>query len=338
MKKIKCQYCDSEFSSRTSSLKRHLNVCSKLYNHKKDIIESYNEGISVEKLKIIYNVDRRSMVNFLKNNNIDILISRNTVNHNYFKTKTSEMYWLLGLIASDGCVTNKFNWTISQSKDSGFQIISYIKSIINHSNKICTLKTIGNLTHRIGVSSEEMVSDLKSYGIVPKKTFSLDLPEFENEEYFKSYLRGYIDGDGCVGIYTNKKNSTYLCINFVGNEKFINSCVDKIPFNFSSKVKKGNVYELRYNGEQAVLFGNWLYSNNKLFKYYKYNNFKSYMAMNHEPKWSYYNRIYNEIKSRIYTGNVNSLSKEYNIPFQTIYHWKKNPKNIVKIDNLYCSF
>ncbi len=333
-----CKFCNKEIGAFPAAFARHNKVCEKLYSNEEYIISSYNNGKSITSLCKEFSFDCKMIRRFLTDNNVTILNSRNTVNHHFFKTKTSEMFWLLGLIASDGCIKSKYSWGISQSGSRGLKLIQYINSIINSSNKIYTSETIGKDAHQINISSEEMVKDLAKYGIFPRKTHTFNLPEFECEEHFKSFIRGYIDGDGCVGVYSNIEGCEYLSISFVGNKSFIDSCVSKLPFKISSTTKLSGVWDIRYTGEKSIIFGNWVYSNNSLYSHYKYEKYMDYISEKKDLLWSNYNKIYMDIKHRLLSENIPMLAKDIGVHFQTLYNWKNNPKNIVNINGFYCTY
>jgi hypothetical protein len=338
---IKCEICQGSFKNHKASFNKHKKTCSKLHKNKNNIIIDYSSGISSWKIAKKYKVDSSFIRKLLKNNGFLNLDSRNKINRNFFKNKTNEMFWLLGLIASDGCIHNNKMWRITQSGNNGKKLIEYIKKILNHSNKISYFKTIGENAYSISISSTEMVYDLKNiYNINERKTkdlkFNIQIFE-QNEEYFKSFLRGYIDGDGCVGVYDNGKGTKTLNIGFVGNNEYIEEIEKHIKIKCSSKSKLKNVYQIVWYGENAVRFGSWLYSNNSLYSNYKKENFFNYINGNNIPNWSFYNKIYLNVKNRLNSENIMKLSSEFNIPFQTLYKWKSDSKNYIieKIGNFY---
>lgn len=53
-----------------------------------------------------------------------------------------------------------------------------------------------------------MCEDLRKYHIVPNKTFTVELPEI-NDEYMSHFLRGCIDGDGSIGFYERKNRTVH---------------------------------------------------------------------------------------------------------------------------------
>lgn len=135
------------------------------------------------------------------------------VNDNYFKTQSHNMAYILGLLASDGCVSKDTNhWYIDlQIKDE--QILYDIKKEIGFEGPLQHYtNNQGTDFSRLRVCSKVMKDDLSHYNIIPKKTFTLSPPSFLNEEYYISYIRGYFDGDGCIYInYDTYAYNWYIC-------------------------------------------------------------------------------------------------------------------------------
>ena len=218
-------------------------------------------------------------------------------------------------------------------------LIKHIASLVNYSNKIYTVATKGELAHSIVVSSTEMVKDLKKYQISERKTLTLkfDYSIFNNnEEKFKSFLRGYIDGDGCVSIAHQNKIRVFG-VSFVGNHNFINKLIPYLPYKDFSTSKLKNVTQISYSGESAVKFCDWLYSNNTLYKHYKYQKYLNYINSNDQVRWSMYNKLYMENKHRLLNEKPWHISKDLGVSCDMIIRWKQRTDSIIKAGNYYYS-
>lgn len=104
-----------------------------------------------------------------------------------------------------------------------------------------------------------------------------------NEKLLKSkdFWRGCIDGDGTVRISKHKKKYYYLQIGLFSASKdfiqqFFNFCKSILP-NFKNKInkqnrEKNNMYNLVFNGKNALLLIKHLYEDSKVYldrKYFK---------------------------------------------------------------------
>ena len=101
--------------------------------------------------------------------------------------------------------------------------------------------------------------------------------KFPNESIFKDkslirhFIRGYFDGDGCLGI-TLTRNSPFFEI--LGTKHILNSIskylfVNKIYSNHNSKY----TYILKYSGTKAVVASYLLYDNATIYLDRKYKKF-----------------------------------------------------------------
>ncbi len=257
------------------------------------------------------------------------------VNENFFINETKEKNQLLGMLAADGSIVNNC-LIISQSKDCGKITINYIKKILQYNGPIYEKITDSlNMGYTLQITSKKIINDLYNYGIKPKKTYTYELND--NIIDIKSFLRGYFEGDGSVGVYNNGTNKKYLISSFVGTKKFIEKIILLIPIKYSS-VKNiiNNLYEIRYNGNNAINFMNQLYSDEKLYKSYKYDIFNNYLKSDDYKrvfiKKNKYDIIKNDILVKI-TNNIKTsqivkeIQEKYNIPFQTIYKYIKKYNN-----------
>lgn len=129
------------------------------------------------------------------------------VNHNYFKEQNSNMAWLLGFLASDGCISKTRNQIIINLSRTDREILERIKEEIQSERKICDYENKdGFLCSSFAWTSEECIKDLKKYSIVPNKTNILKPPYELKDDFLLDYIRGYFDGDGTVCFIQNNKS------------------------------------------------------------------------------------------------------------------------------------
>ena len=138
-----------------------------------------------------------------------------TLDDNYFKTQTHNMAWLLGFLASDGNIALKENSISLQLNEKDTEVLKKIKEEVKSSRPLdYYLTNAGNPTCKFQVWSAQWKQDLKIYGIIPQKTFSLQPPLFLKKEFWIDYIRGYFDGDGTVW-----GNDHFEGLSFVGASK-----------------------------------------------------------------------------------------------------------------------
>lgn len=135
------------------------------------------------------------------------------VNDSYFKQQSHNMAYILGLLASDGCISKDTNHFYIDLQESDEEILYKIKEELEFEGPIQHYtNNSGCKFSRLRICSRTMKKDLEHYGITAKKTFTLKPPLFLDEQYYISYIRGYFDGDGCIYIDFDKyKYNWYIC-------------------------------------------------------------------------------------------------------------------------------
>lgn len=87
-----------------------------------------------------------------------------------------------------------------------------------------------------------------------------DIPD----EYTSSFIRGYIDGDGSIGVYKKGGSKRFLVLSVVGNECAMRDFAKLVPSNNSTICQFRGVTETRWNGQNAFLAARWIYQSNEL--------------------------------------------------------------------------
>lgn len=293
------------------------------------IKKMYENGFNFKQIGLELGKDPRTISKVVKNNNY---IRKNVIRNSkyalyetYLDCEKAEKYWFLGLMAADGFIINKNCFGISQSGVFGKELIEYLKKELKYGGPIYSGSTVGENYYNLTITSNHIVNKLSEYNIVNKKSLIYDFPNINGDDKIRDFIRGYIDGDGSVGVYDNGNGYEYLVISFVGTKNFINNTSKKIPIGFSSvrELIGENCFEIRWYGKKAVKFCEWLYSNENLYNGYKKNKFINYLKT-HNPNFLKYGDKKKEVKELINKNvKVSEIVKITGIPFQTIYKWKK---------------
>lgn len=332
----KCKYCGKIIEDK--NYKRHINKCVKLYEQFEQIKYDYEiNKLSYYVLGKKYKCSEPYISNFLQFNGVRRLMDY-YINHNYFDSLDNKyQFWLLGLFASDGCVSKNNIISLAQSGKFGKHIMKYVINLLDYKSTLSIEKTYRQDSYRINFKSDKILKIFKEFNIIPNKSRNYDLPTNISSEMLKYFIRGYVEGDGSITLQHNKNNNNnYLVFSLVGTP----SCMNKIKIHLENhikglklqlltKVNSSVVQELRVNGEYAIKICEYLYSDIDLYlgrKYYMYKK-GQYLFLNNEL--TKYRKIQQEIKD-IYLQNKNEftysyileLSNKFNIAFQTIYKWK----------------
>lgn len=242
-----------------------------------DIIKAYQQGFSMKNISDNSSYSECKIRNILLENNIQIRGLNNKGNRieDYFSNiDTSEKAYLLGLIQTDGNVTDRKNHSmlsITQHEDYAWYIEDML---LDFSSYICNVKD--RKCRQLQLGSKTLVNDLIKLGIVPNKVKNqtdsniITLWESVPDEFKGDFIRGCIDGDGYVTFFTQKNAVNESCnIGFCSVKEIL---VDKIinfiysKFNYKcGKCIDGNIYKLYISDrKKAIEIGDYLYSN---FKY-----------------------------------------------------------------------
>ena len=122
-------------------------------------------------------------------------------NDNYFQTWSYNMAYLLGYIATDGCIVG-INILIFGLAEKDSYLLDKIKAELSFTgpilNKTIHLESTGKeyQVKEMTVRSKQIVSDLRSLGIENNKTFTIGNFNFIPPKYQKAFLLGVVDGDG----------------------------------------------------------------------------------------------------------------------------------------------
>ena len=121
-------------------------------------------------------------------------------NDSFFKIPSSDMAYILGLLASDGSISKKENLIAIQLEEKDRELLEKIKQITENDRPIeeYIRTTTQHTICSFRVWSKEWKDTLIHYGIGPEKTFTLASPELLPSEYIIDYIRGYFDGDGSI--------------------------------------------------------------------------------------------------------------------------------------------
>ena len=258
-----------------------------------NIVNMYKNGSRIREIRTIYSCRDSKIKNVLIKYNIKIKETweyytseelatqrKYNVNQNYFENIdcNDKAYWL-GFLFADGYVLDRTGENNGKTKgmivgvalkEDDYEQLYHFRNAIDSNHPIkekfvkCGDKRIRVYTINIG--SVKMAKDLISLGCTPRKSLTLKYPEKLNDKYFFSFLRGYIDGDGCIAAYRENKGQ---CISLLGTLEFLTEIKNKLEsFNIfcggflKNKKHLGNTYSIIISrGSFDELF-NCLYKNN----------------------------------------------------------------------------
>jgi len=220
------------------------------------IVRLYQEGVEVKTIAAGLEIDRTSVFNILKRNEIDLnRFERRTwrkyhiLNESYFEQiDTEEKAYFLGFLMADGYVQGERRVGVTlQAAD--VEILVALKAAIGSSSPIREKVSKLNGKEFAGVyfsmCSVKMTQDLQRWGIVERKSWSAQYPSLPDEPRLHAgFIRGLFDGDGSVAWQSRGSNA---CIRITGTFELMQS-VDASLRKYAQVTKPNAVKVFRKGG------------------------------------------------------------------------------------------
>lgn len=291
---------------------------------KQNLIKDYlSELISKKQIKEKYKIGVKSFKKILKEFNIENttrLIDYNTrkynVNHDYFKEiNTEDKAYFLGLLASDGHISNGYKKYITISL-TDLEVIKSFKKSLDAEHPIET-KTGRQKHHqaqyRIVICSNRLIENIEKYNLCGNKSHRTHIPEQIQQNLIKHFIRGYFDGDGCIWMDKRRRglgavtitSSSLLVLQQIENHLKQNNIIrqEKNPI----EPGNGNCFSLRISKREEMLsFLSYIYDNSV---FYMKRKFDQYLKLKDRPI-----RVKNENATNKYFGvylNNNKYKNKY---------------------------
>lgn len=183
-------------------------------------------------------------------------------------------YYFLGLVASDGYISSKSNRIEISLKEADIGLLKVIRDVLCPGKKIAYKSK--QRAYRLTLENKELKREVVKYINPKNKTFSLVFPYGIPKEYVNHFIRGYIDGDGTIGIVKGSKKVANgerhyyygLRLRILGTRAFLYGlnmnlnlyCDEQLN---SKPGKKGqeNVYIIQYAFKSAEKVLKYIYKN-----------------------------------------------------------------------------
>ena len=219
----------------------------------KIIEESIEKGVYEKQICVNYGITPGTLSYYKKKYNLSYRKGKHpnskgkriyNVDDNYFSEINSDTCYWAGFIAADGNINKKMNsLTIALSSKDESHLEKFLKCL-NSNYKINRYLSNGFPTSYITIQSKKMCNDLfLNFNITPKKSYTLRHPNILNKEFIDSFIIGYIDGDGTIGL-TKGKRQMRAYISIIGTYE-ICTWIDNRFREILNKVKNGNPYNER---------------------------------------------------------------------------------------------
>ena len=207
-------------------------------NQIQDILDMYvNQKNSSVTIGEKYGCSHKVILRLLEAQNVDHSWKpkrKYSVDETYFdKIDTPNKAYILGFLYADGS-NNPDKWTISMSlQEEDRDILEKIRSEIGSEKPLefldYTNKHDGGYTYknqyRLLIFNKHMCKTLESIGMVQNKSLKLQFPDIKPELY-SHFIRGYLDGDGCIHQWIVKDKSCRVTVSITSTEEFCKRLVE----------------------------------------------------------------------------------------------------------------
>lgn len=250
------------------------------------------EHRSLTKLGEKYGVKRQTLSKHLKNRGIEVINYQNIarLNENAFDSMDNEeqFYWL-GFMYADGCISSTGNRIEVHLALKDIEHLEKFRKFLNHTTSIRTgTDKRGIQFCHLSVRNKHMWNTLNTLGCIPRKTLILEFPNksiFKQNLFFvKAFIRGYVDGDGCLTIYKDSRcNTLRTTLKLKGQEKFL-KVVNQFFCNkgYIRKCGDENVYDLEFSPRVSRSVARLLYSDATIYLERKYNKYLEFCRLEEE--------------------------------------------------------
>ena len=194
---------------------------------------------------------------FLDYKNLIFNSKKYNVDENYFEVinTPNKAYWL-GFLYADGCIlirekNNKKSYIleVSLNEDDTTHLEKFKMCL--KSNSPIKHKTIKEKYKacRLTICNKKICEDLIKLGCTPRKSLTLTFPSEEQvpKELIPHFIRGYLDGDGCI--FNNGKEKR---IGFVGTKNILeniqNIMYDEFGLTKTKIQSKGQAFQCMWSG------------------------------------------------------------------------------------------
>ncbi len=177
---------------------------------------------------------------------------------------TPGLAYLVGLIATDGCLSGDGRHIDITSKD--FQLLETVNEILPRRQKIAFKRNgHGQTAYCIQIGDVAMYRWLLQLGLTPRKSKAIGRLKIP-KELFADFFRGVFDGDGSAYCYCDRRwaASTTVCLSVASASiKFISFLRNKLSIALGIKGSVSGfrcaVFQLRYAKRESRKLAAWIY-------------------------------------------------------------------------------
>lgn len=235
---------------------------------------------SLTKLGEKYGIKRQTLSRYLKQQGYEVINyqNRSRLNEHCFDSMdTEEQFYWLGFLYADGNISSTGNRLEVRLSINDLSHLEKFRKFLGLTTEIRIGVSQGYGFCHLAVRNKHLWNTLNDLGCIPKKSLTLQFPKltiFPDKNFILHFIRGYVDGDGCLSYYLNYTKKYYRTkLNMLGTKSFLttlNSLFGNKGYLISVS---NNTYELSFSDVPSRKLARFLYENATVYldrKYKKY--------------------------------------------------------------------
>lgn len=261
----------------------------------KEYLNTPEEERSLTKLGEKYGIKRQTLSKHLKDKGFEVINYQNRLrcNEKVFDTIDNEeaSYWL-GFLYADGNISSTGNRLEVRLSIKDLEHLEKFRKFLNLSTEIRTGICNGNGFCHLSIRNKHLWETLDKLGCHPRKSLTLTFPKLSIfkgnvQELVLHFIRGYVDGDGCLSIYKRNTGVIATELNLVGTENFLKTVnlIFKNKGYISNKSCndwENKAYQLKFSFVPSRKIARYLYENANIYLERKYKKYLEFCSLEDE--------------------------------------------------------
>lgn len=182
-------------------------------------------------------------------------------NDMFFDTWSKELGWFVGVVLSDGHVSNMPNNKFVRIKMCDRDVIEKLGTLTDYKLNILEFDSKEekhSASFTISFNGRKIWDFFTDLGMDNNKSTTAFLPDIP-EQHFNHFVRGVFDGDG--SIYLTEKNYPYASI--CGTKKVVYGLADILGIKHNIHKYSDVTFSVQYTGKRAIEFLNFIYKDSQ---------------------------------------------------------------------------
>lgn len=259
------------------------------------------EGLNSYKIAEVYKISYKSVVKVLDEYGINRIYSggsrKYTFNEHYFDViDTNNKAYILGFLYADGYNGVDRNIVSINLQERDKELLDKIKIELDSNNQLTYLdyshyndgvNMNAQNQYKLTLHSAILCKALNDLGCTQRKSLTLQFPCNLRKDLYSHFIRGYFDGDGCIGRYKRNDgkgyNYEFQLMSTCDFLSFVQKCIIQDVgvqgggIHSTSSYDNGITKSLRICGKQQVKkVMDWLYNDAEIYLEREYNRYIEY--------------------------------------------------------------